>query len=312
MKSFADNILSNLFNEVANPENAWNVQEMLEKFGLNWKVEKQPLCLPGDIETPFFGVVRMDNNTCFTTCKEGYTPYQNSELAELLIRMSEKTGYNIHNGGMFNGGGKVYLQLESPNKIKGIGQNNDVVNGYLTGLNGHDGTTSLKWGETNITISCRNTFMAARKELKSTARHTQSIHSQVEVAVRELTQVVREEQSLFEKFMNLSEISVKKEHIVQIVREITDVDISKKQSELKGEVSGYKINRANEVMNSISKEMNQKGQTMWGLMSGVTQYTSHVMPAPIRDNGRLESIYTGSAFKTNNEAFKSILELAHF
>lgn len=309
--NYADNLLSNIFSGVQNPANAWEAEEMLEKFGLNWKVEKQPLCLPDGSETDFFGVVRTDKNICFTTCKEGYTPYQNTELAELLIRMSEKTGYNIHNGGMFNRGGKVYLQLESPNKIKGIGNNNDTVNGYLTGLNGHDGTTSLKWGETNITISCHNTFMAARKELKGTARHTQSIHSQVEIALREISQVVREEQSLFDTFINLSEIPVKKEYIAAVVKQITDVDINKRHDEIKAEVGTQKLNKANDIIRSISREMTQKGETMWGLMSGITQYTSHVMTVPKRENARLESQYTGSAFKTNNEAFKTIRELAH-
>jgi phage/plasmid-like protein (TIGR03299 family) len=311
MNTFADDLLAGIFNDVQNPENAWNVQEILEKFKLDWKVEKQPLLLPDGSETPFFGIVRTDNSTCFTTCKEGFTAYQNSELAELLIRMSEKTGYNIYNGGMFNGGGKVYIQLESPNKITDIGTNRDTVNGYITGINGHDGTTSLKWGETNITISCKNTFMAARRELKSTARHTASIHNQVEVALRELTQVVKEEQSLFDTFIKLADIPVKPEAIAQIIKQITDVDVTKKASELKDTVSSYKINQSQDLIKSISKEMVQKGATMWGLMSGVTQYTSHVMSVPKRENARLESLYTGGGFKTNNEAFATVRELAH-
>lgn len=311
MNTFADSILSNLFNEVSNPENAWGVQEILEKFGLNWKVDKQPLCLPDGNVTDFFGVVRTDNNKCFTTCKEGYMPFQNSELAELLIRLSDKTGYNIHNGGMFNGGGKVYLQLESPNKITGIGENNDTVNGYLTGINGHDGTTSLKWGETNFTISCRNTFMAARKELKNTARHTQSIHQQVEIAIREVANVIKEEKSLFDTFIKMSDIPVKKEHIAQVVKNITDVDILDTKSSDDKKISAYSKNRTTEVLKSISKEMTQKGNTMWGLMSGITQYTSHVMPVPKRENGRLESIYTGTGHTVNNDTFKILRELAN-
>lgn len=139
---FADNILNNLFDNVRNPENAVGVDELLDRYKLNWKVDIQPLSLPDNLATDFKGVVRVDNGNCFATCKDSFVPYQNSELAELLIRLSDKTGYNIYNGGMFNGGAKVYLQLESPNKIKGIGENNDTVNGYLTGINGHDGTTA--------------------------------------------------------------------------------------------------------------------------------------------------------------------------
>jgi hypothetical protein len=191
----ADALLNSVFSNVQNPANAAPVDEMLEKFGLNWTVSKQNLLLPDGTATDFFGIVRDDSQKCFTTCKDSYVPFQNSELAEMLIRISEKTGYNLHKGGSFNGGAKVYMQLESPNKIQGIGANRDQVNGFLTGLNSHDGSTSLKWGETNITVSCKNTFFAAMRQLKQSARHTQSIHGRVEEAIRTLTGVITEEKT---------------------------------------------------------------------------------------------------------------------
>ena len=113
----ADNIISSAFSGLHQTENIELVSEMLDRFGLRWSVSKQPLMLPDGTETPYMAVVRDDNNAVFTTCKEGYTPYQNSELAELLVRISDKTGYEIHSGGMFNGGGKVYIQLNTGNEI---------------------------------------------------------------------------------------------------------------------------------------------------------------------------------------------------
>ena len=73
----------------------------------------------------------------------------------------------------------------------------------------------------------------------------------------------------------------------------------------------YAINRTNELLASISTEINQKGQSLWGLMSGVTNYTTHKMPVPSRENARLESLYTGSGFAVNNGAFNKILEFAN-
>jgi len=163
----ADNILNSAFSgiQVSNNENSDAVATLLDKYGLRWSVSKQPLLLPSGSDTGFFGIVREDTQTTFATCKDGYVPYQNSELAELLHRISEKTGYEIHSGGMFNGGGKVYLQLSTGNEINGIGKNRTKVKGYVTGINGHDGTTSLKWGEVNFTICCRNTFASASRTL---------------------------------------------------------------------------------------------------------------------------------------------------
>lgn len=308
--SFADSLLTNVFAGVKNGENSDAVNTMLDKYGLNWTVSKQPLQLPNGNPAGFYGIVRDDKQICFSTCKDSYQPFQNSELAEMLIRLSDKTGYAIHNGGGFNNGGKVYIQLQSPNKIQGIGENRTTVNGYLTGINSHDGTTSLKWGETNITICCRNTFMAALKAIKNAARHTQSIHDKVEQAIREVNGIVLAEKSLFDTFIKLSEVPVKKDNIVRIVREITDVDTSLTRAELEKNYTTYAINRSQELLGAIAKEMNQKGYTMWGLFSGVTNYTSHTLPVPKRDNARLESIYAGSAYSINNDAFVSVKEMA--
>lgn len=308
--NFADTILNNVFAGVADANNSDAVNTLLEQFGLNWTVSKQRLMLPNEKPTPFYGIVRDDKQITFATCKEAYEPFQNSELAEMLIRLSEKTGYEIHNGGMFNSGAKLYLQLESPNKITGIGNNRDTVNGFLTGINSHDGTTSLKWGETNITISCHNTFMAAMRAIKNSARHTQSIKDKVEDAIREINGVILSERSLFDTFIKLAEIPATKNHIVQVVKSITEVDTTLTKQQLEKDYTTYKLNRTGELLSAISIEMNEKGQTMWGLLSGVTNYTTHTMPVPNRDNARLESLYTGTGYSTNNAAFALVTDLA--
>lgn len=306
----ADNILNSAFEgiQVNNPVNSDAVATLLDKFGLRWSVSKQPLLLPSGSETGFFGIVREDTQHTFATCKDGYVPYQNSELAELLHRISEKTGYEIHSGGMFNNGGKVYLQLSTGNEINGIGKNKTKVKGFVTGINGHDGTTSLKWGEVNFTICCRNTFASASKALKQSARHTASIHDKVEQSIREITGIAIAEKSIFDTFIKLSEVPVTKDNIAKIVREVTNVDITLPSSQASKDASQYSINRSQELLSSISSEMASKGETLWGLFSGVTHYTSHVLPVPKRDNARLESKYVGTGASVDNDAFAMVLD----
>lgn len=313
MTNFANELLASTFNglQLNDPANADKVATMLDRFGLRWSVSKQPLLLPDGTTTPYQAIVRDDNKAVFTTCKEGYVPYQNSELAELLIRISDKTGYEIHSGGEFNGGGKVYLQLNTGNEINGIGKNNTKVKGFVTGINGHDGTTSLKWGAVNFTICCSNTFAAAKGKLQNSARHTQSIHDRVERSIREIEGVTIQEKTIFEQFIRLSEIAVTKHNIASIVKNVTGVDIDTPRSKAEEIYSTYAVNRSGELLSSISREMGQKGETLWGLFSGVTHYTSHVMPTPSRDNARLESKYVGSGADIDNESFASILKMAH-
>lgn len=295
---------------VKNEVNTELVAELLDKYGLKWSVSKQPLILPTGEETGFYGIVREDNKKTFATCKDGYTPYQNSELAELLIRISEKTGYTIQSGGEFNGGGKVYLQLNTGNEITGLGKNGTTVKGFVTGINSHDGTTSLKWGAVNFTVCCRNTFAMAQKALQQSARHTASIHDRVEESIKQITGIADAEKSIFEQFIKLSEIPVTKENIAAIVRSATDVDITLTPSVANEKYSKYAVNRSGELLNSIATEIKSKGETLWGLFSGVTHYTSHVLPVPKRENARTESKYTGSGLTIDNEAFALVQSFA--
>jgi len=310
--SIADSLLASAFSGLENvqTENSDAIAELLDRYGLRWKVSKQPLCLANGKETGFYGIIREDKQTCLTTCKEGFEPFQNSELAELLIRISEKTGYEIHNGGALDGGGKVYLQLNTHNEIENLGANKTTVKGYVTGINGHDGSTALKWGAVNFTVCCHNTFAMAQKALQQSARHTASIRDKVEQSIKQINGIAKQEKSIFETFIKLADVPVKAENIATIVNNITQVDITLKRDQMLNKYSSYSINRSEELLQSISREMKQKGQTLWGLFSGITHYTSHVMPAPKRDNGRVESKYTGTGLKIDNDAFTSVVNMA--
>lgn len=312
MTNFADSVLNAAFNGLvlSDDNNREMITELLDKYGLRWTVSKQPLSLPTGEPTGFWGLVRDDTKTTFATCKDSYVPYQNSELAELLIRIADKAGYEIHSGGMFNNGAKIYLQLNTGNEIKNLGANKTTVKGYVTGLNSHDGSTSLKWGAVNFTVCCRNTFAMANKNLQQSARHGKSIYDKVEASIRQITGIADAEKAIFDQFIKLSEIPVTKENIAAIVKNVTDVDILKPKTSQDKDVSTYAINRSEELLHSIASEMKQKGQTLWGLFSGVTHYTSHVIPVPKRENARLESKYTGTGLDVDNNAFNAVLSFA--
>lgn len=299
----ANNIIASAFEGLTLKEtaNAEAVAEMLDRFGLRWDVQKESLLLPDGVESGYYAVVRQDNRTTFAAVKNTYHPYQNSELAELLIRVSEKTGYAIKNGGMFDGGGKVFLQLETGNRIGGIGNNSDEVHGYATAINSHDGSTALRWGTTSITISCRNTFSRAYRGLYNSAKHSSSIRDRVEESLRNIEIVLREESNTFGRFLKMASVPAFGTDITKVVKSVTGVDMRAKE-----ESSTYARNRATELLSSITTEMESKGDTMWGLFSGVTHYTSHKMPAPKRDNGRLESKFMGTGLAVDNTIFSML------
>lgn len=302
-----DNTLNSILNETSVNHEA--IVSLLDQYGLNWNVNKQRLMIDvngENVTTQFFGLVREDKGICFNTCKDSYEIMQNSELAEVVLRIAGKLGFETSNCGMFSQGAKVYFQLQT-GAVKNFAQNNDTINKYITAIGTHDCSGSNRWGAVSFPISCGNTFAEAYRQLANKARHTKSMKEVVEASLRTIELLQAAEAKTFEKFYKMSEIPVIADDLRAVVRQITEVDLKLKETltleELKQKYSTQSINQTDDLLNSIQMQMNEKGATRWGLFSGVTHYTQHVMSAPKRDNGRLESKFVGSAFKIDNEAF---------
>jgi hypothetical protein len=122
--------------------------------------------------------------------------------------------------------------------------------------------------------------------------------------------VTKVEQSIFDTFIKLSEIPATRDNIKAIVKATTGVDVDTPRSKAGDIYSAYAVNRSGEMLQSIGSEMSVKGETLWGLFSGVTHYTSHVMPTPKRENARLESKYVGNAGNIDNDVYESIVKMA--
>jgi len=298
------NNLTNLLNNSGITTMQESASELLDRFGLNWKVDKLPLTLPGGADSGFCGVVRADTRKTFATCKDGYEPYQNSELLELVNRSAEETGLKLDKGGMFKGGALVHLQLEN-SLLEGIGENKDTIRRWVTAINSHDGSTALRWGLTNMTISCQNSFWYAYRGLDSSIKHTGTMRDRIAETVKNIRKVQEVEKTLYETFFKLADAPVEKIHISQAVKTILGIDLDRKATDK--EVSQYQLNRVRDLSGAISREMQQKGNTLWGLFSGVTYYTTHL--APGKESGREQSKAVGSSFHKDNKVLNQLVEV---
>lgn len=285
--------------ELSDLSKAQEVAELLDKFKLRWTVSKKELHLPDGTPTGFYGVVRDDTNDVFTTVKKGYEPVQNSRMAELLVKIAEKSGYGIHNGGGLRDGARVYIQLKTGLDIPSIGKSGTKVEGFVTGVNTHDGTKSLGFGNSNITIVCQNTFNMAYSQVENKYRHTASIHERVDGYINQLERLRKEADNIYKKFEVFAERPATEKEIELIVKSITGYEHDK-------ENSSYVKNRAGDLLASISDQMIVHGETLWGLFSGVTHYTTHKSPKPNREGGDIESKIVGSAAKADNSAFVTL------
>lgn len=247
------------------------IDNVLNQTGLNWTVRQETLTTESGIIIPKQkALVREDTNEVLAIHSDGYYPYQNHQLIETLDRVSQQIGLPIHKGGSFGGGQKVYIQLKS-NDLK-LG--NDRVEGFITGVNSFDGSTSLAFGPSNITISCQNTFFAAFRSLTTKVRHTKNMVMRVDEICRELERAIVEEQAMFDEIKRMSETRMTKEQEDWVTRTLfnimKDVDMNDED-----QVSTVTRNKLTRFYVDLNGELKEKGDNLWGLFSGVTKYTTH-------------------------------------
>ena len=277
------------------------VNQFLDRTGLNWKVRTEGLQTSSGIIIPDkIGIVREDDSTILGIHSNGYVPYQNDQMMELLFKVSQQTGLDVHRGGLFGGGRKVFVQLKSNDLTLGT----DRIEGYVTGINSFDGSTSLSFGPSSKTISCQNTFFGVYKDLDSKVRHTKNMELKIDDICRQIEGVVQEETNVFGSIVKMSETrfdDVIKDRVIKSLFNIErNVDIKDVDS-----LSTVTQNKLSRFYVDLNGEIQGKGDNIWGLFSGVTKYTTHSMGKG--DNS--ENKMFGTYGNRERQIFKQLVEM---
>jgi len=270
---------------------------------LDWSVrEEQVQTVSGLIIDGQKCIIRNDTNKPLSIMANSYQPFQNKELFELLERVSKQTGLEILDSGFFNEGEKVYIQLKS-NDLK-LGD--DKIEGHITGVNSYDGSTSLAFGNSNITISCLNTFFKAFRGLQNKVRHTKNMTIKIDDICRSMDNFLIEEKEIFNNIIQLSETRIGDDDIDSVIRKLFDIDknISLQDKDAISTITNKKIEQFYVDMNG---ELKSKGDNLWGLFSSATYYGTHSMNK--NSDGNLKNKMFGLQGKREQEIFNHLVEL---
>jgi phage/plasmid-like protein (TIGR03299 family) len=277
------------------------VQDVLNQTGLNWTVREESLTTESGIIIPQQkAIIRDDTNTVLSVHGEGYYPYQNHQLIELLDKVSQQVGLPIHKGGMFGDGKKVFIQLKS-NDLKLA---TDRVEGFITGVNSFDGSTSLAFGPSNITISCQNTFFAAFRNMDTKVRHTKNMVMRVDEICRGLERVIEEEAVMFEDIKQMADTKMTKENQDWVSRLLFNIEREVNLNDEKA-LSTVTRNKLSRFEIDLNGELKEKGDSLWGLFSGVTKYTTHSMTKGDNSENKMFGVYG----QRERHIFKQLVEL---
>ena len=280
------------------------VIDILDQSNLNWTVSQDPIYTNiGGENIEIIGkksINRSDTKTSLDVMSSSYVPFQNHELIELLDKVSTQTGLELQRGGSFKEGRRVYVQLKSGD----MALNGDKIEGFLTGINSFDGSTSLAFGPSNITISCMNTFFAAFKSLETKIRHTKNMVIKIDDICREMDKLLIEEKNIFSDIKMLSETRFGASTVDDVIRKLFNVD--KAMDVMDEKISTRTRNNINQFYVDLNGELQQKGDNLWGLFSGVTKYTTHSMS---KKDSTEHKMFNEAYSQREKEIFSNLVEL---
>lgn len=277
-------------------------KQFLRDSGLDWKVRQETLQTEsGVIVDGHLAIVREDTNKVLSVMSDTYQPYQNHELLELLFRVSQQTGLTLKKGGHFKDGARTYFQLKSGDLSM---PNNDRVEGYLTGINSFDGSTSLAFGPSNVTISCMNSFFAAFRSIQTKVRHTKNMVVKIDEICSGLDVVLEQEREIFTQIVQMSETKIGEKNIDDVIRSLFNI---KKEVDYKNpdQISGNLNNKLSRFYIDMNGEIAEKGDNLWGLFSGVTKFTTHSLTKDDNTEAKMFNIYG----QREKEIFADLAEL---
>lgn len=299
--------------ETTNSTLEQRVQEILLNNGLDFEIVKVPLVAQVEVfgnikpvETDYFGLYNTQIQKVIHSVKGSYTPSQNSDIVEMVLRGSEPFGdLSVSKAGALHDGRKVFIQLA----IDGYASvGNDKIKRFITIIDSNDGSTGLSVGIGDLTMSCSNQFYKFYKEGTMKARHTQSIEGKIKELPYLIKDALSESMKLIETYNTFKSTACSRDLAHKMVNHLLGFDKTSPDSVL-NELKTRGLNMMESLYTCIETEMNGKGNNLWGLHSGVTRWTTHEKAAPRRNNGRLESSMMGTNYKTNQQSLKFCLEM---
>jgi phage/plasmid-like protein (TIGR03299 family) len=275
------------------------IEQNLIKAGLNWNVRSEGIKTYSGLVVPDrIALVREDTLKVLGDHTKSYHPYQNAELLELLYNIGRKTGLEMHTGGSFDEGKKVWFQLKS-NDLK-LGT--DEVKGFISGFNSFDGKTALSFGTSNLTVSCKNTFWKAYRQVDTKLRHSGSMRPRIEEILRKIDVLMAEEKDNFRTITRMNEIRMTPEIQNLITHKL--FELSMEESLEDPEFSTNLKNRMIKFDTDLKHEISEKGSSFWGLFSSVTRYTTHSMKKGDNAEGKM----FGKAGKLERQIWDTLVD----
>lgn len=287
-------------------------EELMEKAGLNWSVETEPLYrkMPdGSFEQYRLGraSVRQSDNSDLGCVGPRWTPLQNAEAFKVFEPLVESGDMAWHTAGSLRNGQRVWvlcqLGLDNSEIVRG-----DEVAKFALLSNGHDGKLAVHFGFTPIRVVCANTEAMARNSKASKlirVRHHRFVAENVE-KLRDIMDLANQEfEATAEEYRFLASRPINSADLKKYVRVVFNVreneEVSTRKQNILNKVEGlFETGKGNDLPGV-------KG-TYWAAYNAVTEYLNYDKGNSVQN--RLDSLWFGQNGVQSRDALQTAVALA--
>jgi len=286
-------------------------QQMMEKAGVDWKVEKVPTYADFNgekIPTGMEALVRDSDNKILTQVGKNWEPCQNETAFEFFNEYCLEGDMEMSTAGSLKGGKMVWALAkvkESFDVLKG-----DQIDSYLLFSNPHEYGKSIDIRFTPIRVSCMNTLAMA---LKGTAITGAKLNHRKVFDANHVKTTLGLAHEKFEQYKELSQFLASKkfsaESLIEYYNEVFPRTYQGKNPPVVKEFKDLTANgqKAFEVLDSQPGAQFGKG-SWWQALNSVTYLTDHVMGREA--DSRMTSAWFGANQNRKQTAVSKAIEFA--
>lgn len=284
-------------------------QEVMEKAGLDWTVETQPVFLEDGTKLPAQASIRTSDNSVLGVVGPRWTPLQNADAFKVFEPLVQSGDMAWHTAGSLRDGQRIWvlcqLALDNSEIVPG-----DEIAKFALLSNGHDGKLAVHFGFTPIRVVCANTEALARSCKASKlirVRHHRFVKDNVE-KLRDIMNLANQEfEATCDEYRVLAGRAINSDDLDKYVK-IVFGQHKKTDSEIP--------TRSRNIMNRVV-ELFETGQgaklegvngTWWGAYNAVTEYLNYEKGRTTQN--RLDSLWFGQNGVQNRNALESALILS--
>jgi hypothetical protein len=265
----------------------------MQTHQIEWDISEKPIYSNNTVLANHKAIYRNDNNRLLNVVKKSYTPTTNKRFLEVVDCMQEITQFPIKDFAEFEGGRKVlaFLECTEPIYIAGF-----EFKDYMIIGNSHDSSTGFFIGNSSMMIRCSNRFSKIFRQLQ--IHHTKNHDVRIDEILRQFETYNTQRQALFSNMERMQRVEIDEAIKTALVEKLVKMNYEEKLGI--DEVSTRKQNLIRQINDSILTECNELGDTAFGLLQGITNYTTHIRPNKSKVFGNV----FGGVAQMNTEAFK--------